>query len=209
MAANIRVAIGCRHALLREGLRELLKRWTGIDVVGAAPAATDVERLVGREQPDVLILVRSEDPSDDVQAISATRKLAPQCRVVLIASAGRKNSRAQLGEDARVSQTVGATGLVKLLWELQDDPTVEPTGAARTYRPEPRHVLTEREWDVARAVCEGLPNKTIARQLGISEKTVKNHLSSIYKRAGIAGRTQLAVWAMKNGFAGMSHETDA
>lgn len=201
MVPHMRVVLGCRHALFREGLREILKRWNGIDVVGTAPSLAEVPRLVDREQPDALVLVRTDSPRDDAQTIETTKKLAPKCVVVLVESGGRSGTRESLGETARVTRSVGATGLVRLLWELSGEANGRETDP-RDLGPEPRQLLTEREWDVARAVCEGLPNKTIARKLRISEKTVKNHLSSIYRRAEISGRTQLAVWAMKRGLDG-------
>jgi DNA-binding NarL/FixJ family response regulator len=66
--------------------------------------------------------------------------------------------------------------------------------------PPPRVLLTRRECDVVRAVCEGLGNREIAQRLAISEQTVRNHLSRIYRRTKASGRTQLLVWAIRQGF---------
>jgi DNA-binding NarL/FixJ family response regulator len=65
--------------------------------------------------------------------------------------------------------------------------------AARGQRPESQ--LSERELEVLRCVAEGLPNKLIARRLGISEKTVKAHLTRVYQQIGVTDRTQAALWA--------------
>jgi DNA-binding NarL/FixJ family response regulator len=59
--------------------------------------------------------------------------------------------------------------------------------------------LTERELDVLRCVAGGLPNKLIARELGISEKTVKAHLTRVFQQIGVSDRTQAALWAQRNG----------
>ena len=69
--------------------------------------------------------------------------------------------------------------------------------AARAERPELQ--LSERELDVLRCVGEGLPNKLIARKLGISEKTVKAHLTRIFQQLGVTDRTQAALWAREHG----------
>lgn len=63
-----------------------------------------------------------------------------------------------------------------------------------------RAALSEREQDVLRCVAEGLPNKLVARRLGISEKTVKAHLTRIFQQLGVSDRTQAALWAKRNGF---------
>ena len=93
---------------------------------------------------------------------------------------------------------------MRLLWEVHSGATgglPRPDSPAASEAPDgqPAQLLTDREYEVARAVCQGLANKSIARELRISEKTVKNHLSSIYRRTGVSGRTQLAIWAMRHG----------
>jgi DNA-binding NarL/FixJ family response regulator len=66
-------------------------------------------------------------------------------------------------------------------------------------RPSPADALSEREREVLLMVAEGLPNKLIARRLEISEKTVKAHLTSVFRRIGVTDRTQAALWAERNG----------
>jgi DNA-binding NarL/FixJ family response regulator len=63
--------------------------------------------------------------------------------------------------------------------------------------PAPRSQLTDREQEVLTMVGDGLPNKTIARRLGITERTVKAHLTNIYQRLGVTDRTQAALWAQR------------
>jgi DNA-binding NarL/FixJ family response regulator len=71
--------------------------------------------------------------------------------------------------------------------------------AARALLPRTGHDLSPREREVLRLVAEGLPNKTIARRLGISEKTVKTHLTSVFTTLGVSDRTSAALWAQRNG----------
>jgi DNA-binding NarL/FixJ family response regulator len=198
------VVLGIAQALLREGLRDVLKRWSEVEVVGVCPSALEAARTAERVAPDVLILSRSSKPAEDAQAISAARASVPQCRVVLVEDVGRSRRDDALDVDWRVPPTVGPTGLLKGLWRLHmgegavraDAGGAGPAdGSARA----PRPLVTGREYEVLRAVCEGLSNKAVARRLGISEKTVKNHLSNVYRRTNVSGRTQLVLWAMERG----------
>jgi DNA-binding NarL/FixJ family response regulator len=65
-----------------------------------------------------------------------------------------------------------------------------------------RERLTDRERQVLTLVSQGLANKAIARRLGVSEKTVKSHLTTVFARIGVTDRTQAALWAMRNGISG-------
>jgi len=200
----MKVVLGIPHALLREGLRDLLMRWSGIDVVGVAPSARDAARVVERAEPDVLILSRSARPAEDARAVEAIREAAPPCRIVVLEESGRSTDGDPLGADWRVRPSVGPSGLVRGLWDLcaADPPYGEGESDARARTPSQaqlRPLLTDREHEVVRAVCEGLSNKLIAQRLGISDKTVKNHLFSVYRRTKVTGRTQLMLWAMKRG----------
>jgi DNA-binding NarL/FixJ family response regulator len=198
----VKLVVGAQHALLREGLRELLRRWSGIEVVGLVPDASDAARLARRLRADVMLLVRSDDPRADAQAIASVRSGRSGCKVVLLDSSGRRGVRDDLDADCRLGSGIGITGLVRALCaacgrgaEGESDGRLDGAGE------EPVLLLSRREADVARAVCAGLSNKGVAKRLGISEKTVKNHLASIYQRVGLEGRTQLAVWALSRGLA--------
>ncbi|MBM3475084.1 MAG: response regulator transcription factor [Armatimonadetes bacterium] len=198
------VVIGIPHALLRDGLRDLLKRWSGISVAGVAPSAREAVRVAERTEPDVLIMARSARPAEDARALEALRTTRRRCRIVLLEETSRPPRDDALVADWRVPPSVGPSGLVKGLWELCAAKTgAAPADLGRPARtppqPKPHLILTRREHEVVRAVCEGLSNKLIAQRLGISEKTVKNHLFSIYRRTNVSGRTQLMLWALKRG----------
>jgi DNA-binding NarL/FixJ family response regulator len=209
----MKVVLGIPHALLREGIRDLLKRWSGVEVAGAAPSAREAARMAERTAPEVLIMSRSARPAEDARAVEAIRATRPGCRVVVLEDTGRRTRDDTLGADWRVMPSVGPSGLVKGLWELCAAKTASASGEAdrRARAPSsarPSLILTGREHEVVRAVCEGLSNKAIAHRLGISEKTVKNHLFSVYRRTKVTGRTQLVLWAMKQGLATSGSPSD-
>jgi len=203
----MKVVVACHQALMREGLSELLKRWDGVEVIGVAPDVRDAARLVARAGADVLLVVRGDSPKDDAQAIAQLRTGGPGCKIVLVETRGR-DAADDLGADRRVGTGIGSRGLVRLLWETcghapprADETLTRRRTPAQRRSSAPQPLLTRRECDVVRLVCAGLTSKAIARRLGIAEKTVKNHLSSIYQRVGLTGRAQLAVWGVSHGFA--------
>ncbi len=195
----MRVIVVSEHALLREGLRDLLKRWSGIEVVGTAPAADDALLLSGRVQPDIALLVRTDSPQGDAAVVSAVRLQSRNCKIVSVEAPGRRQLGEDIGADRYVPASVGLAGLVRLMWEAHTNARPGVRGRAAG---EPRQLLTRREYDVVQAICQGLTNKEIGRRLKISDKTVKNHLSSIYRRCELTGRTELVAWAIRTGLGG-------
>lgn len=210
----MRVMVASEHALLREGLRDLLKRWSEVDIVGVAPAAGDAVLMASRLQPDILLLVCSESLKSDAAAVAAIRAQARKCRIVSLDAPGRRRNASDTGADQHVASSVGFPGLVRLMWELCRDARSTAHKGATTdlfnegpREDEPRQLLTRREYEVVQAVCQGLTNKQVGRRLKISEKTVKNHLSSVYRRIDLTGRTDLVAWAMRRGLAGLQNDT--
>jgi DNA-binding NarL/FixJ family response regulator len=204
----MRVMLVSEHALLREGLRDLLRRWSGIEIVGIAPAADDAVLMSRRLKPEVTILVRSDSPKADAGAIAAIRKQARGCKVVSLEAPGRRRVRDDIGADRHLPATVGSVGLVHTMCDVHTDGRLAAAnGDFRGAAAEPRPILTRREHDVVQAVCQGLTNKQVGRRLKISEKTVKNHLSSVYRRCRLAGRTELVAWAIRNGLGGPEVES--
>ncbi|MBM3497676.1 MAG: response regulator transcription factor [Armatimonadetes bacterium] len=196
----MRVLLGIPHALLREGLSSVLKRWSEVEIVGVSPSAAEAVRAAERLQPDVLLMSRSGSPAADARAVSAARDAVPGCSVVLVEDVGRSARDHALDVDWCVTPTVGPSGLMKGLWGLCVGRDASRSAGQHPPRP-PRALVTGREYEVLRAVCEGFSNKELSRRLGISESTVKNHLSSIYRRTKVSGRTQLVLWAIERGLA--------
>jgi DNA-binding NarL/FixJ family response regulator len=202
----IRVVLAEDHAVVRAGLERLLATAGDIEVVGQAVDGERAVELVGELLPDV-VLMDIEMPN--LNGIEATKRIMEANGdvqiVVLTSFADREKIEAAL--DA------GAIGY--LLKDAEPDDVIRGVQAAargesplapkaarallaaRADRPELH--LSERELDVLRCVGGGLPNKLIARKLGISEKTVKAHLTRIYQRLGVTDRTQAALWAREHG----------
>jgi DNA-binding NarL/FixJ family response regulator len=201
-AGTIRIVLVDDHAVLRTGLEQLLSTEADLQVVGTAANGEDAIALVRRLRPDV-VLMDLQMPGID--GVAATRAIVKEkLGDVLVLTSFSDSERILAALDA------GAMGYL-----LKDaDPEDVVDGIRAVARGEsPLHPkaarellgarrqgvgsveLTPREREVLALVRSGLANKQIARRLGISERTVKAHLTSTFSRIGVTDRTQAALWA--------------
>ena len=202
------------HDLFRSGLRSLLEE-QGVRVVGEADNGTSALQLVSELAPDVVIMDLKMPGLTGVEATRKVSSIAPSTRVVVLTisdddddvmdavMAGAcgyllKDSsidhliegvRAAAGGDSLISPQIAAKLLQRLRAQTADE------AAARAIQTE----LSERELDVLRLIASGKDNAEIARQLYISPKTVKNHISNILMKLQIENRIQAAVYAVRSG----------
>ena len=204
----IRVAIADDHRVVRVGLEQLLGTFDDVELVGMADGGKATVDLCAAAKPDVLLLDLS---MPDVYGIEVTRRLAsesPDTRVILFTSfsdreqivraldAGAIGYLLKDAEPAAIHDALRAAA--------RGEAPLAPKAAAellasRSERSAGGVELTARERDVLALVIAGDANKQIARKLGISEKTVKGHLTNLFQRIGVADRTQAALWAERNG----------
>ena len=202
---TIRVVLADDHAVVRNGLEQLLSGVSDIDVVGTAADGAEAVEVVRRTRPDV-VLMDLQMPGMD--GVAATRQIvADGGPDVLVLTSFSDAERIVAALDA------GAVGY--LLKDAEADDVIEGVRAvSRGESPiHPRAArellgvrqatpaaieLTPREREVLALVRAGLANKQIARRLGISERTVKSHLTSVFSAIGVADRTQAALWAERH-----------
>jgi DNA-binding NarL/FixJ family response regulator len=206
---KIRVVIVDDHAVLRAGLEQLLGGEPDLDVVGRAADGAEAVALVRELRPDV-VLMDLQMPG--VDGVAATREIVGEelADVLVLTS---------YSDAERIVGALDAGALGYLLKDAEPDEVLrgiravargespinpraarELLGARRTSSPAAAE-LTPREREVLSLVRQGLANKQIARRLGISERTVKAHLTSTFQRIGVVDRTQAALWAERNGLA--------
>jgi DNA-binding NarL/FixJ family response regulator len=204
---TIRVALADDHRVVRVGLEQLLGTFEDVELVGSADGGEAAVRLAVAGRPDVLLLDLS---MPDLDGVEVTRRLAdeaPETRIVVFTS---------FSDRERIVQALDAGAIGYLLKDAEPEeihaavraasrgeaPLAPKAAAAllaeRTARP-PTVELTGREREVLALVVAGHPNKQIARRLGISEKTVKGHLTNLFQRIGVPDRTQAALWAERTG----------
>jgi len=205
--AGIRVLIVDDHPLVRRGLSSLLSGAPDIDVIGAASDGEEAVARVLEERPDVVLMDVSMPGISGMEAARRVLAAVPETRVVMLTSFSQRDVVVE-------SFDAGAVGYLLKDAEPQElingiraaargDAPVSPKAARELLRDRaqrrPLDELTQRERDVLTLVGKGLANKQIAWRLGISEKTVKAHLGSVFDRLGVQDRTQAALWAQKHG----------
>jgi len=210
----IRVLIADDHAVVRQGLRTFLALQDGIDVVSEAADGAEAVAAVERLGPDVVLMDLVMPGVDGIEATRRIRDRRPATRVIALTS---------FADDDKVFPAVRAGAAGYLLKDVQPAELVRairdahagrallhPAVAARLMEevaaaapPERRDDgLTPREREVLRLIAGGLANKAIALRLGLSERTVKTHVSNILTKLGLTDRTQAAVYALRHGLVG-------
>ena len=202
----ISVAIADDHRVVRVGLEQLLGTFDDVELVGSADGGEATVELCTATKPDVLLLDLS---MPDVDGIEVTRRLAtasPDTRVVLFTSFSDREQIVRALDAGAIGYLLKDAEPVAIHEALRaaarGEAPLAPKAAAALLasRSERSTVeLTVRERDVLALVIAGDVNKQIARKLGISEKTVKGHLTNLFQRIGVADRTQAALWAERNG----------
>jgi NarL family two-component system response regulator LiaR len=200
------------HQVVRQGLRAFLRLQPDIEVVGEAGGGEAAVAAAVDAAPDVVLMDLVMPDGDGVAAIRELATAAPAARVLVLSSfadeehvfaAMRAGARGYLLKDVEPDALAGAIRDVhRGLPALHPEVAVhlmrrgaDPAGQAAV-------PLTPREREVLQLVVEGFANKQIARRLGIAEKTVKTHVSSILQKLGVADRTAAAVLAIRQGLVG-------
>jgi two-component system, NarL family, response regulator LiaR len=202
----IRVLLVDDHPVVRQGLRALLSTQDGIDVVGEAGDGEAAVAAAERLLPDVVLMDVVMPGIDGVEALRRIGGRRPQTRVVMLTSYADER-RAMEAVDAGASgfllkdaspRDVVAAIRAAHRGEAILHPSVAAKLLAERRRPPAAHAdLTARELEVLRLIARGLPNKQIAAELHVSEKTVKTHVSAILRKLAVADRTHAAMYAVR------------
>ena len=203
----IRVLVVDDHAVVRDGLELLLERFDSVTCVGAAADGAEAVALAAELRPDVVLMDLSMPVMDGIEATRRIVEADPGVAVVVLTTfADDRHVMAAIDAGA-VGYLLKDSGPDQLLAGVEAaargesplDPKVAGALMASRRRPAEREVtLTAREREVLALVAQGLANKAIARRLGISEKTVKAHLTSVFAALDVTDRTQAALWAERH-----------
>ena len=203
----IRVLVADDHAVVRSGLEELLRGHDDIELVGAAgDGASAVETALDRH-PDVVLMDLQMPTVDGIEATRRLREALPDVQVVVLTSFSDRNrimaaldagAIGYLLKDAEPEELLGGIRAA-----ARGESPMAPKAARELVeahvgrRDDPQ--LSAREREILALVAAGLPNKVIGQRLGITEKTVKVHLTTVYRSIGVHDRVQAALWARERG----------
>ncbi len=202
----IRVLLAEDHAVVRAGLEELLEGADDFEVVGAAEEGHGAVEMAAELRPDVVLCDLSMPGLDGIESTRGILERSPETRVVIL-TAFSERDRILGALDAGAVGYLLKDAVPEELFDAvrsaaRGESPLAPKAASIVLadRAEQRSAdLTDREREVLGLVAEGLPNKRIAQRLSISEKTVKAHLTRIFERIGVSGRTEAALWARRHG----------
>lgn len=204
----IRVLLVDDHRLVQAGLQRLLDAAKDLEVVAVANNGEEGVAIAREQKPDVVLMDLS---MPGIGGIEATRRIVesdPNIKVVVLTAHSDKErilDALDAGAVGYLLKDVEPAELVQgLRATVKGESPLHPRAAkalleARTAT-RPAHHLTKREQEVLALITEGLANKQVARRLGISEKTVKTHLTRIYQQLDVSDRTQAALWAERHKF---------
>ncbi len=212
---EIRIFIADEHNLFREGLRLILSQDEHLKVVGEATSGQDAFNEIGSIKPDVVLLDIDISNSNILDDINNVKQESPETKIILLTSKIREDivyKALNAGANGYVLKDSSAEELVKAIQSVQEGELWlerkmitrmfkghRSQKAEESWEPSPEDQLTPREKEVLQLLSKGLTNKEIAQKLFISEKTVKSHLSSIFRKLKVAKRLQAILYAVKRG----------
>jgi DNA-binding NarL/FixJ family response regulator len=203
----IRVVIADDHGVIRDGLGKLIAAYDDIKVVGVAADGEEAVQRCLEACPDVVLMDLHMPRVDGIEATRRIMAELPGTAILILTSFSDRRqilgaldagASGYLLKDAASDEV--AEGIRSAArGEAPLDPRAARTVLSARAAPDPLAGLSEREREVLALLVEGLPNKLIARRLEITDKTVKSHLTRVFRVIGVTDRTQAALWAQRHG----------
>jgi DNA-binding NarL/FixJ family response regulator len=223
MMDKIRVMIVDDHPLFRQGLRNVLASHDDLCIVGEATDGPEAVERVQELLPDVVLMDINLPTLNGLQATRQVKALCPEVNVIMLTAyddveqiyhAIRSGASAYYAKDVSPEHLVDVIRRVSQGWYVIGDAELDEDGMGKWLLEEFRRFggrvfeeedqffapLSPREMEILELVIQGMSNREIAYHLGISHQTVKNHMTSILSKLGVADRTQAAVYALRHGW---------
>lgn len=209
----IKIVIVDDHALLREGLAKILSLESRFLIVGEASCGEEAVELTRTLKPDVVLMDINMPGLNGIEATKIIKEEMPQVGIIALTIHEDEEYIFELvraGVSGYILKDIQPEQLIKAIIDVAEGKTaIQPNITAkllgefnrlsdRKTKTFSHDQLTTRELEVIKLIAQGMPNKEIAHTLYISEKTVKNHITNIFRKLNVEDRTQAALFAVKN-----------
>ena len=202
---SVNILLADDHMMVREGLKQLLEMDDDINVVGEAGDGYECLNYANKTQPDIILLDINMPNLDGLQVLNIIKSQKMKCKVIVLTIHNEVEYLIKAldeGCDGYILKDSDFDTLKKAILsvykgETYIEPSLVPLLNVRLAERDLKE-LTRREIEVLKMIAAGSSNKEIASVLNISERTVKNHISNIFKKIDVSDRTQAAVFAIKN-----------
>ena len=209
----IKVMIVDDHELIREGISKILDMENDIEIVFKAKSGVEALEVIKDVKPDVILLDINMNELNGIETLKKIKAYGSKTKIIMLTvydDVEYISQSVNLGANGYVLKDSDSDTLIKTIKIVNDGGSyIQPTLATQlikhmtnekknTNDKKLLELLTRRELIVMKEISSGLNNKSISKKLNISEKTVKNHVSSILKKLELQDRTQVAIYAIKN-----------
>lgn len=200
---RLSVVIVDDHRLMLDAIRLALENSDGIDVVGEATCGTQVLPLVGRTNPDIVLLDLRMPRMDGLACLRSIRKRYAELKVAMFSGLDNPEqiqAAFRDGASAFIGKHIDPRDLASALRQAAEGTVYQPFGVVENGDSSAANAagLTEGEARVLNVLAQGFSNKEIAKQLWLTEQTVKFHLTNIYRRLSVSNRTEAVRYAYEH-----------
>ena len=214
---QIRVLLIALYPIIQESLRLLLEKDSEISVIGMINDSIKLPDFLDSETPNIILIYLINEEPDTVKDIPMLQEAFPDARLIVLATGKDTDNQmraVQHGASGIITKDQNSSVLLraikqihrgdtwisqKLLAQVLNNGAKSKNGVPKTWETMNIDTLTEREREVIAMIGKGFNNKNISNTLGISEATVRHHLSSVYSKLGIEDRLNLIIYAYQHG----------
>ena len=208
-----KVLVADDHKLVREGIAKLLDFYEELEVIGEANDGLETVNMVRNSFPDLVLLDLNMPRMNGIDTIKKIKEISPEIKVLILTIHDEEEyiyEVTQAGAEGYIQKDIEPEELRKAISKVIKGERVFPSGVEKRVEAEIGNSkieldeLSNREQEVLELLAQGMSNRDIAEELYISEKTVKNHVSSILRKLSVNDRTQAVIVALKNGLVSLS-----
>ncbi len=210
MAKSIRILLADDHNVLRQGMAQALEVQPDMTVIAQADNGQEAVELALTHQPDIILMDINMPEMDGVEAARQITAQLPQTGVIILTMYRRDDyvfEAIKAGASGYLLKEVELDELLEAIRAVaRGEAVIDSAVASRVLaelrqpaRSQPKPVLAERDVEILRLLAQGLKNQAIAERLSLSEKTVRNRLSLVFRQLHLENRTQAVLYALREG----------